>query len=227
MSETAPPAYTQQPSHKNSTLVLVLGLLSIFCCGVFAGIPGIILGRNGLKEVEQSGGAVRAGNLKAGFILSIIGTVLSILGVLVWIIFLVSAGKAIHDNAGSISAAIASANAAMSHAANPQQATNDQTVAEGAAFTQGTFAFAEGWKIADPNGIGLTMTGLSATNTSSDPKALLMDVTLYNAGTVVGSFTCATDTQIAPHTSVAGSAITCTWATGDPKFDTVKVKNTY
>ncbi len=60
-----------------STWALVLGILSIPCCGLFAGIPAIILGQQVMNE-----GGPNAGKGKAGFILGIIGTALSILGII-------------------------------------------------------------------------------------------------------------------------------------------------
>ena len=63
---------------KNSLGVwaLVLGILSILCCGLFAGIPAIILGNNSKKAAAA--GLATNGNLgNVGFILGIIGVVLS------------------------------------------------------------------------------------------------------------------------------------------------------
>ena len=58
---------------------LVLGILSIVCCGLLAGIPAIILGKKSKEAGEQ--GLATNGNLgNVGFILGIIGTVLSVLG---------------------------------------------------------------------------------------------------------------------------------------------------
>ena len=57
----------------------MLGILSILCCGFFAGIPAIILGLNSKKAAEQ--GLATNGNLgNVGFILGIIGSALSIVG---------------------------------------------------------------------------------------------------------------------------------------------------
>jgi hypothetical protein len=69
---------------------LILGILSLICCGFVAGIPGAILGNMAKKEIEASGGVQSgAGMAQAGFILSLIGTVLSALGILFWILYIV------------------------------------------------------------------------------------------------------------------------------------------
>ncbi|PKQ14536.1 MAG: hypothetical protein CVT68_11375 [Actinobacteria bacterium HGW-Actinobacteria-8] len=68
---------------KNSLGVwaLVLGILSIVCCGLFTGIPAIILGNNSKKAAAE--GRSTNGSLgNVGFILGIIGTVLGTLGLI-------------------------------------------------------------------------------------------------------------------------------------------------
>ena len=60
---------------------LVLGILSILCCGFLAGIPAIILGMNSKKAAEE--GLATNGNLgNIGFILGIIGSALSVLALI-------------------------------------------------------------------------------------------------------------------------------------------------
>ncbi|WP_291382394.1 DUF4190 domain-containing protein [Demequina sp.] len=66
---------------KNSLGVwaLVLGILSILCCGLFTGIPAIILGNNSKKAAAE--GRATNGTLgNVGFILGIVGTVLGTVG---------------------------------------------------------------------------------------------------------------------------------------------------
>jgi hypothetical protein len=69
------------PNEKNKLGVwaLVLGILSILCCGFFTGIPAIILGINGKKAAEE-GRASNGSLANVGFILGIIGCALSVLG---------------------------------------------------------------------------------------------------------------------------------------------------
>jgi len=84
-----PPSYGGAPygapaqDHKQATLILVFGILSIVCCGLFLGIPAIIMGKKALGEIDASGGAIGGrGKVKAGYICGIIGTVLSVIGLI-------------------------------------------------------------------------------------------------------------------------------------------------
>lgn len=80
--------YGQQPQGPTGTnnkaiWALVLGILSILCCGIVAGIPALILGRSAKAEIDASGGAQSGrGMAQAGFILGIISIVVTI----IWII---------------------------------------------------------------------------------------------------------------------------------------------
>jgi len=63
------------------TWALVLGILSILCCGFIAGVPAIILGLNSKKAGEQ--GLATNGNIgNIGFILGIIGSALWVLSII-------------------------------------------------------------------------------------------------------------------------------------------------
>ena len=77
-----PPQYGGAPQeHPRGTLILVLGILSIVCCGLFTGIPAIIMGRTALSEIDaQPYPAPNRGTVKAGYICGIVGTALSVLG---------------------------------------------------------------------------------------------------------------------------------------------------
>jgi hypothetical protein len=68
------------PNHPRAVLILVLGIVSLVCCGLFTGIPAWIMGSSAIKEIDASGGAIGGrGMVKAGYICGIIGTVLSVL----------------------------------------------------------------------------------------------------------------------------------------------------
>ena len=90
-SEPPPPQYgapvppsTPAPNHPRATLILVLGILSIPCCGLFTGIPAIILGRNALAEIDAAPGQFGGrGQVNAGYICGIVGTVLSVIGIII------------------------------------------------------------------------------------------------------------------------------------------------
>jgi uncharacterized protein DUF4190 len=80
-----PPYGAPAPNHPRATLIL-----SIPCCGLFTGIPAIILGRKALGEIDGSPGQYGGrGLVNAGYICGIIGTVLSVVGIIVNIIIAV------------------------------------------------------------------------------------------------------------------------------------------
>ncbi|GEL93465.1 DUF4190 domain-containing protein [Cellulomonas composti] len=96
----APPAYGAAPVYggsqyglqnyaKNSLGVwsLVLGILSIVMCGLFTGIPAIIVGNNAKKAVA-AGEANNLGTAQGGVITGWIGTALSLLGIVLWVVLL-------------------------------------------------------------------------------------------------------------------------------------------
>ena len=47
------PMYQNYQKPHRGTLILVLGILSIFLCGLFTGIPAWVMGNSDLKEMEQ------------------------------------------------------------------------------------------------------------------------------------------------------------------------------
>lgn len=73
------------PQNGMGTAALVLGILQFFCLGTLGAILAIIFGRIGMKRAEQ-GLATNGGAAKAGFILGIIGVVLTVIGIIIWII---------------------------------------------------------------------------------------------------------------------------------------------
>jgi hypothetical protein len=86
-----PPYGAPAPNHPRAVLILVLGILSIVCCGLFTGIPAIIMGRNALREIDAAPGQYGGrGLVNGGYICGIIGTALSILGIIVNIALLAS-----------------------------------------------------------------------------------------------------------------------------------------
>jgi putative exporter of polyketide antibiotics len=75
--------YAAPKTNQKAIWSLVLGILGLICCGIFAGIPAIFLGNSAKKEIAASGGAQGgAGMAQAGFIIGIIATVLGVLGVI-------------------------------------------------------------------------------------------------------------------------------------------------
>ncbi|MBM7515287.1 DUF4190 domain-containing protein [Nocardioides nitrophenolicus] len=80
--------------HPQGTTILILGILSLICCGLFTGIPAIIMGKKALDE-SKTANYNNAGVIKAGWICGIIGTALSALGIILNII-LIAAGASLY-----------------------------------------------------------------------------------------------------------------------------------
>lgn len=90
MVENIPSNPPVQPVVTNQKAVwsLILGILSLICCGFISGVPGWILAvmaKKEIRETKQQG----EGMATAGLILSIVGVVLSILGIIGYILFMV------------------------------------------------------------------------------------------------------------------------------------------
>ena len=69
--------------HPRGVPVLVLGILSFFCFGIILGPIAIVMGTNALKDVDAHPGTYNnRGQINAGRICGIIGTVLSVLGII-------------------------------------------------------------------------------------------------------------------------------------------------
>jgi hypothetical protein len=83
---------TMGDTSKNSlgTWALVLGILSLVCCGLVAGVPAIILGNMSKKAGAE--GTATNGNLgNVGFILGIVGTALTTIGWILYFVLVVAA----------------------------------------------------------------------------------------------------------------------------------------
>jgi hypothetical protein len=69
------------------TLILILGILSLLCCGIFTGIPAWLMGANDLREMDAGTmDPTGRGTTNAGKILGIIGTILGVLGLIIGVI---------------------------------------------------------------------------------------------------------------------------------------------
>jgi uncharacterized protein DUF4190 len=81
-----PPPGAAPANNTKAVIALVLGILSLVCCGFFSGIPAIFVGRSELKDIDE-GRSIEANRTlaKLGFILGLIGTILSCLGALAYI----------------------------------------------------------------------------------------------------------------------------------------------
>ena len=59
----------------------MLGALSLVCFGFVTGVPAMFLGRSAQREIEESGGRLGGSGLAtAGFVAGLVGTVMSVLG---------------------------------------------------------------------------------------------------------------------------------------------------
>ena len=93
---SGPSAYSSRPSadHPNATTILVLGILSIVVCGVLGPIAWV-MGNNAMREMNANPGVEyrNRGNVSAGRVCGIIGTVMLALSVLAFLfMFIVFAG---------------------------------------------------------------------------------------------------------------------------------------
>lgn len=75
-------------TNKSSTsaiMALVLGILSLLCCGFFTGLPAFFVGRSAMKEhnPNESNHTIA----KIGMILGLIGSILSALGAIFYAVF--------------------------------------------------------------------------------------------------------------------------------------------
>jgi hypothetical protein len=83
------PLPPQLPASPNTRALvsLVLGILSLVCCGLFSGLPAVFLGRSELKAIDQGRAPESNRNLaKLGFILGLVGTILSLAAFTVYFI---------------------------------------------------------------------------------------------------------------------------------------------
>ena len=85
-----PPPPNPQPgfpgppqSSGKATAALVLGLVGLFLCPLICSILAIVFGKQAMDEIDQNPGMTGRGSAKAGFILGIVGTSLSALGIII------------------------------------------------------------------------------------------------------------------------------------------------
>ena len=80
-----PGGYAQPQTNKKALWSMILGILGLLCCSVFAGIPAVILANMGKNEIAASGGAqTGAGMAKAGLILGIIAIVWGVVQIVLY-----------------------------------------------------------------------------------------------------------------------------------------------
>jgi hypothetical protein len=73
---------------------LILGVLSILCLGILTGLPAIVLGFMHLNKIKADPATYGGKGLAiAGMGTGAVGTLLSILGIIIWILLIVSGGR--------------------------------------------------------------------------------------------------------------------------------------
>jgi amino acid transporter len=76
------PVQSPYPEQSQATTILVLGILSIVCCG-FLGIAAWVMGNNELKAIDEGRRPPESrGTANAGRICGIVGVVLTALGLI-------------------------------------------------------------------------------------------------------------------------------------------------
>ena len=79
------------PTHQLAIWSLVLGIVSFVMCGPLTAIPGLILGVVARRQIRESSGAFGGEALAlVGIILSAVNLAVSIIGLAVWLLLLVS-----------------------------------------------------------------------------------------------------------------------------------------
>ncbi|QIS17361.1 DUF4190 domain-containing protein [Nocardia terpenica] len=74
--------------HPHATTVLLLGALSVFCCGALGPVAWA-MGKRALDQIEMSGGAYGGrSQVVVGYVLGIIGTVLMVCIALIYLLIL-------------------------------------------------------------------------------------------------------------------------------------------
>jgi Domain of unknown function (DUF4190) len=81
---SVPPIPHVPPNDVYAVWSIVLGLLGIFCCGLLAAIPAIVLAVQSKKRIAASNGEMKGdGMAQAGFIMGIVGVALQVIALLV------------------------------------------------------------------------------------------------------------------------------------------------
>ena len=81
------------PASSKATTSLVLGIVSIVMCGLFLGVPAMIVSRQAKQEIAASQGRLGGeGMATAGFVTGLIGTIWSVLGVILVVVLIAVGG---------------------------------------------------------------------------------------------------------------------------------------
>jgi hypothetical protein len=79
----------QPVEHPHATTVLLLGALSVFCCGALGPIAWA-MGKRALDQIERSGGGFGGrSQVVVGYTLGVIGTILMVVVAVIYLMILV------------------------------------------------------------------------------------------------------------------------------------------
>lgn len=85
MPKTTEPIVPKPGPSGKAITTLILGILSLICCGFFTGIPAIIIGKQEMNAIKEGKSNQEGYTLaQIGFILGIVGTALSCLGFIIY-----------------------------------------------------------------------------------------------------------------------------------------------
>lgn len=88
-----PPIPAVAPSSSKATTSLVLGVISVVMCGLFLGIPAMIIARQAKREIAESQGRLGGEGLAtAGFVTGLIGTIWSVVGGILLVVLIAVGG---------------------------------------------------------------------------------------------------------------------------------------
>jgi hypothetical protein len=78
------------PTSGKAVTSLVLGIVSIVMCGLFLGIPAMIVSRQAKREIAESRGTIGGGGMAtAGFVTGLIGTIWSVVAAIIFVLLII------------------------------------------------------------------------------------------------------------------------------------------
>ena len=85
-----PPIPPVAPNSSKATTSLILGIVSVVMCGLFLGIPAMIVSRQAKREIRESQGRLGGEGLAtAGFVTGLIGTIWSVVGAILFVLLII------------------------------------------------------------------------------------------------------------------------------------------
>ncbi|MEV5652687.1 DUF4190 domain-containing protein [Nocardia sp. NPDC052254] len=76
--------------HPHATTILLVGVLSLLCCGALGPVAWV-MGKRALDQIEMSGGTIGGrSQVLVGYVLGIVGTVMMVLVAGIFLLMLIS-----------------------------------------------------------------------------------------------------------------------------------------